>query len=267
MDVEAAMLAAEDEDDVAAMRVTKEEMAKELDEFDEDAPIEQLDEGGGGEHHPPDQSRAAAKAARKAPPPPPPPPSSSSGLLEGDGPQLCPPGATGLEVEDADADQDARDERDMEREFASWQEKVGPDFRALQSALKPVERYALRFRTDCDPYYSLFYISEQARLDAMREEALVSDQWDVEEIERDKEEEVRVCVASLFDSPVSVSVCVAGVSRVERGGVGGGQHQPAAGGGGRAEVLVSGGAQEAAAGKAAQGRHRRRMGPVSGRVG
>lgn len=29
----------------------------------------------------------------------------------------------------------------MEAEFASWQAKVGPDFRALESALKPVERW------------------------------------------------------------------------------------------------------------------------------
>ena len=31
----------------------------------------------------------------------------------------------------------------MEAEFASWQAKVGPDFRALELALKPVERYPL----------------------------------------------------------------------------------------------------------------------------
>jgi hypothetical protein len=33
------------------------------------------------------------------------------------------------------------EEKDMEAEFASWQAKVGPDFRALESALKPVERW------------------------------------------------------------------------------------------------------------------------------
>jgi hypothetical protein len=39
------------------------------------------------------------------------------------------------------------EEKDMEAEFASWQAKLGPDFSALESALKPVER--------CDP--TLFY--------------------------------------------------------------------------------------------------------------
>ena len=36
------------------------------------------------------------------------------------------------------------EEKDMEAEFASWQAKVGPDFHALESALKPVERFALK---------------------------------------------------------------------------------------------------------------------------
>ena len=165
------MLAAEDEEDVAAMRVTKEEIAKEMDEFDEDAPIEQFDEGGAASST--DQSKEAvaeakAKAAKRA---------------EKDDDE--PPETVG-----AAGDQDANDERDMEREFASWQEKVGPDFRALENALKPVERYALRYRTEFDPFFSLFYITEQVRLEAMKEEAQVSEQWDVEEIEKDKEEEV-----------------------------------------------------------------------------
>ena len=56
----------------------------------------------------------------------------------------------------------------------------------------------------------------------------------------------------------------AGVSRVERGGVGSGQHQQAGGGG--AEALVPGGAEEAAAGEAPQDGHRRRMGTVFGMV-
>lgn len=195
------MLAAEDEEDVAAMRVTREEMAKEMDEFDEDAPIEQFDESGGGivaassseqqnPHPHPDQSkdvRSALKAAKKA--------AASDGDEQLDS---APPPPVGVALE-MDQDQEASDERDMEREFASWQEKVGPDFRALENALKPVERYALRYRTETDPFYSLFYISEQVRLDAMREEAHVSDQWDVEEIEKEKEEEVGRVVGMMCD--------------------------------------------------------------------
>ena len=169
------MLAAEDEEDVAAMRVTKEEIAKEMDEFDEDAPIEQFDEGGAASST--DQSKeAAAEAKAKA---------AKRAVASAEKDDDEPPETVG-----AAGDQDANDERDMEREFASWQEKVGPDFRALENALKPVERYALRYRTEFDPFFSLFYITEQVRLEAMKEEAQVSEQWDVEEIEKDKEEEV-----------------------------------------------------------------------------
>ena len=171
LDVEAAMLAAEDEEDIAAMRVTKEEIAKEMDEFDEDAPVENLDEGqlntSLNDQEPNAQNNnssiSAAKAVKLAP-------------VEGD-------------ILANTIDQEANDERDMEKEFANWQAKVGHDFRALENALKPVERYALRYRTEIDPYYSLFYISDQMRLEALKEEQ-ANEQWDVEEIEKEKEEEV-----------------------------------------------------------------------------
>ena len=83
------------------------------------------------------------------------------------------------------------EEKDMEAEFASWQAKVGPDFRALESALKPVERFALRVRTEVEPHYSVFYSNEQQRLLDMHatEDQEKAEMWDVEEIEREKEEE------------------------------------------------------------------------------
>lgn len=34
---------------------------------------------------------------------------------------------------------------------------------ALESSLAPIERYALRVRTDVDPYYSLYYRTEAQR--------------------------------------------------------------------------------------------------------
>ena len=83
--------------------------------------------------------------------------------------------------------------KEMEAEFASWQAKVGPDFESIEGALKPVERYALRFRTDpqLDPYYSVYFLTEQQKLEsaAVSEDTLQQDMWDVEEIEREKQEE------------------------------------------------------------------------------
>ena len=85
-----------------------------------------------------------------------------------------------------------KEEQDMEAEFASWQAKVGPDFSALEAALKPVERFALRLRSDpqLDPYFSMHYIAEQDRLLAMADgQDQEAEAWDVDEIEREKEEE------------------------------------------------------------------------------
>lgn len=76
----------------------------------------------------------------------------------------------------------------MEAEFASWQANVGVDAKSLESALKPVERYALKLRTSIDPYYSLFFLSEQQRLESLNT-GDTDEMWNVEEIEREKEEE------------------------------------------------------------------------------
>lgn len=48
----------------------------------------------------------------------------------------------------------------MEAEFASWQAKVGPDFSALESALRPVERYVredLLFSVQLFPHLVLLF--------------------------------------------------------------------------------------------------------------
>jgi len=176
MDIEAAMIAAEDEEDIVAMKVAKDEIAKEMDEFDEDAPVDisedivaLVDKG----------DSTSSKFNKH---------STSSNIIEDEA-------AEGALVVNT-VEQEANDERDMEREFANWQASVGPDFRALENALKPIERYALKYRTEVDPYYSLFYISEQMKLDALKNEVGESGEWDVEEIEKEKEEEV----ASKFTS-------------------------------------------------------------------
>ena len=54
-----------------------------------------------------------------------------------------PPSLSHLSLPAAPVSDVLTEEKDMEAEFASWQAKLGPDFSALESALKPVER--------CDP--------------------------------------------------------------------------------------------------------------------
>jgi E1A-binding protein p400 len=157
-EIEAAMAAAEDEDDARATKAATLEAAHEMDEFDEHAPVELTadDEGAEGA-----DGATAAKPAG----------SSSSALV--------------TVQDDANAE-----DKDLEKEFASWQASVGPDFKSLESALKPIERYAFRIRTEVDPYYSIFYITEQARLEALAlSNGADGEAWNVEEIEREKEEE------------------------------------------------------------------------------
>jgi hypothetical protein len=160
-EIEAAMLAAEDEDDVRAMKAATLEASKELDEFDEQAAVEPNGEEDG--------EGAGDGAASKA--------EASTALVP--------------VQEDAGAE-----ERDMESEFASWQASVGPDFKSLESALKPIERYAFKIRTEIEPYYSIFFITEQARLEALAlSNGGEGEVWNVEEIEREKEEEEQRALA------------------------------------------------------------------------
>ena len=52
-------------------------------------------------------------------------------------------------------------------------------------------RFALKLRTDIEPYLSIFYSNEQQRLADMgaSEAQEKAEMWDVEEIEREKEED------------------------------------------------------------------------------
>lgn len=43
------------------------------------------------------------------------------------------------------------------------QNKVGPDVSALEASLAPIERYALRVRSEVDPFYSLYFRTEAQR--------------------------------------------------------------------------------------------------------
>jgi hypothetical protein len=145
IDVEAAMAAVEDDDDVSAMKGARAEAAQEAAEFDENAVIPVGDED------------------------------AAAGAL-GEGSQAV------VVVEKTKDD-------DGEADFASWQESVGAkDFRTIEAALRPVERYALSFRTHVDPFFSFHYLSEQQRLIEMQADE-AGQEWDIETIEKEKEEE------------------------------------------------------------------------------
>jgi len=157
--MEAAMAAAEDEEDISALKVAKAEAIQDEAEFDENAVVDNRSDDDASVDSK-DEAANAKQAAKKA-------------------------AAAAKEAAE-------KEEKDMEAEFASWQAKLGPDFSALESALKPVERFALRFRTDpnLDPFYSMHFIAENDRLLAMADGPdHEAEAWDVEEIEREKEEE------------------------------------------------------------------------------
>lgn len=61
--------------------------------------------------------------------------------------------------------EEEKEEEDGEEEddFAAWNTEVGPDIGALEARLNPVQRYALKFRTDIDPFRSLYFLSEEQR--------------------------------------------------------------------------------------------------------
>jgi len=161
-EVQAAMAAMEDEADVAAMRDAEMEGAEEMNEFDDskrgggggggvggggdedptgggagEGPGEEAEEGGEGD----DNKSTATRVSKKS--------KGEEGGREGEGEE----GAMG------------------EEEFAAFQNRLGPDVGAIEARLRPVERYAFRFRTEIDPYYSLFYVSEEQRRRELEEDA------------------------------------------------------------------------------------------------
>lgn len=156
IDVEAAMAAVEDEEDVTALKGAKAEVAQEQLEFDENAPtIVELDIDE-NEVNPSQKSQSQIQ-------------SQSLSQVQN---QL-----------------QLKGEDDMEAEFAKWQESVGgKDFKALEAALKPIERYALSIRLNIDPYYSLHYLSEQQKMLEIQADEQ-NQEWDIETLEQQKEEE------------------------------------------------------------------------------
>jgi len=80
-------------------------------------------------------------------------------------------------------DETKLDEKELEKEFAAWQEK-GMDASAIEASLSPMERYGLRFKKDIDPYYSIYAVMEYNRKIEAQEEG--ENEIDIDEIEKEK---------------------------------------------------------------------------------
>ena len=162
--MEMAMAALEDEDDVKALQGAQKEAADELKEFDENAEVEKNSDDEDDEK---EQQKSTQVTERKSP-------SKSKGKDTND------------EVDNKEDEEQNGDENDLEKEFAAWQSTVGFDANAIESSLAPTERYGLRFREEIDPFYSVFYINELRR----KEEATEGgEEIDIEEVEREKARE------------------------------------------------------------------------------
>lgn len=153
--VEKAMTSLEDVDDVNALRGSRKEAADELQEFDET--IEYKKDSDADD----DDDEAKANQATEV-----------SANIEN-------------ETEDPKSE-----EKELEREFAAWQDKVGLDATAIETSLSPIERYGLRFHEEIDPFYSIFAVLEYRR--KMEPQENRDKEINVDEIEREKaDEEVR----------------------------------------------------------------------------
>ena len=160
--MEKAMTSLEDDDDVQALRGARLEAAEELKEFDETTEMKHdMEKGGQADCDNHDSSSGPPTKRRKL--------QNRAG-------------------KDEDQEEEISSNQELEKEFATWQSTVGLDAAEITGALAPMERYALRFREDIDPFFSAYHRSEECR--AMEEEQF-QDDIDIEEIERMKSFEER----------------------------------------------------------------------------
>mmetsp|Transcript_30733 Transcript_30733/g.73749 ORF Transcript_30733/g.73749 Transcript_30733/m.73749 type:complete len:691 (+) Transcript_30733:4144-6216(+) len=154
--MEMAMASLEDDDDVRALRGARREAAEVLKEFDDTAEVKE-EEGSGGE------ADCGKKDSSIAPP-------SKRKKLQHFASEKCP-------------DEQISSNQELEKDFATWRSTVGLDAAAIDGALAPMERYALSFREDIDPFFSTFHRSEESHVVDL---AQLQDDIDIEEIERMK---------------------------------------------------------------------------------
>lgn len=149
--IEKTMESLEDVEDVAALRGARKEAADELKEFDESVEYKK-------------DSDAEDEEDRKA--------DSQVESLQ----------------QQEEEDEKAR-ERELEKEFAAWQDKAGMDPEAIAASLSPAERFALRFREEVDPFYSIYAVMEYRR--KLEAQDMASDEVDIDKIEQENIAEER----------------------------------------------------------------------------
>lgn len=155
--IEAAMTNLEDQDDVLALRGAQKEAKEELQEFDESIELKEESDNDEGDGDAGKKTDAAPKPAPK-------------------------------KKEEAVSEQ-KNEEDEMAKEFAAWQDNVGLDTSALEASLSPTETYALNFRQEIDPFYSMFAVLEERRRIEAAEET--KEELDIDQIEHEKAMEER----------------------------------------------------------------------------
>jgi hypothetical protein len=146
--MESAMACLEDADDVDALKGAQKEAEDELKEFDES--IEYTNESD------PD-----------------------------DDPANKPTESNKKEKEQNEHTKESRsDNVELEKEFAAWQNQVGADPASVEASLSPMEIYGLNFRKNVDPFYSIYAIMEQQRLQATSQEQ--AEEVNVDGIQQEK---------------------------------------------------------------------------------
>jgi hypothetical protein len=88
-------------------------------------------------------------------------------------------GADGVVVKGEDGEAPAAMGED---ELAAFQSDFGPDVGAIEARLKPVERFAFRFRTEVEEFKSLYWLSEEQRRREIEEEVGNEGEVDVQQV-------------------------------------------------------------------------------------
>ena len=170
-DVENVMASLEDADDVQAMRGAQKEVADELVEFDETVQFKTDDESSQAEDSAIDGTENESQVSA---------PSLKNNRKGG-------PKKSSVSGSDTEKTKQ-QEEKDLEKEFAAWQNSMGVDVETIRESLGPAERYALNFREAIDPYYSLYFLTETEKLN---QSDLTEQEWDIDAIEDAKIEAER----------------------------------------------------------------------------
>eukprot|EP00934_Nitzschia_sp_Nitz4_P002540 Nitzschia sp. Nitz4//scaffold91_size79674//8876//15610//NITZ4_005356-RA/size79674-processed-gene-0.29-mRNA-1//1//CDS//3329560067//2530//frame0 len=168
--MELAMAALEDEDDVKALKGAQQEAAQELEEFDENAEVVKDSEGedDGVADETPASTEPPKKKAKKT--------TNDKNTKD---------------TTEETAENKHEQESELEKEFAAWQTSVGLDASAIEASLSPMEKYGMLFRENIDPFYSVFYLNELRR---KAEATEPQDEIDIEELEHEKALEERQAI-------------------------------------------------------------------------